>query len=480
MRKTKIIATIGPTSRDPETLDQMISAGMDCARLNFSHGTLAEHAEVIHRVREQAKRRGRQVAVLQDLAGIKMRLGELNGLVHLNQGDEVSLVPELSSRRGDQLPFPHPEVLSNLRPGHQVFIADGAIRLEVTGTHGLGIKARVRNGGALSSFKGVNLPGVAIDQPVLTEADKTALRFGVEHGVDWVAVSFVRTAEDIRYAKKYIDSIASQALVMAKLERAEGIENIDSILAEVNGVMVARGDMGVEIPMERVPIVQKQVVRKANDAAKVSVIATQILRSMVVSPTPTRAEVSDITNAVLDGCDAILLSDETAVGQYPVEAVRVADVTIREAEKIYPYHQAHGSRDRTQAIAAAADQLVRSLRSKPIVITSTGRAAFEVSRFRPDNDILVFSHDSSVLPRLALAWGLCPVGVIPPERDVAKLVASLVNAAMESGLITNDDVVTIVHGFLPGVSGTTNTIQVLDIREYLAHTSAAGSVKAGT
>jgi pyruvate kinase len=221
------------------------------------------------------------------------------------------------------------------------------------------------------------------------------------------------------------------------------------------------------------------VVRKANDAAKVSVIATQILRSMVVSPTPTRAEVSDITNAVLDGCDAILLSDETAVGQYPVEAVRVADVTIREAESIYPYHQAHGSRDRTQAIAAAADQLVRSLRSKPIVITSTGRAAFEVSRFRPDNDILVFSHDPSVLPRLALGWGLCPVGVIPPERDVANLVASLVNAAMESGLITKDDVVTIVHGFLPGVSGTTNTIQVLDIREYLAHISAAGSAKAG-
>lgn len=480
MRKTKIIATIGPTSRDPETLDQLISAGMDCARLNFSHGTLAEHAEVIHRVRDLAGRRGRQVAVLQDLAGIKMRLGELNGLVHLNQGDEVSLIPELSSRRDDQLPFPHPDVLRNLRPGHQVFIADGAVRLEVTGAQGLGIKAQVRNGGALSSFKGVNLPGVAIDQPVLTEADKTALRFGVEHGVDWVAVSFVRTAEDIRYAKKYIDSIASQALVMAKLERADGIDNIDSILAEVNGVMVARGDMGVEIPMERVPIVQKQVVRKANDAAKVSVIATQILRSMVDSPTPTRAEVSDITNAVLDGCDAILLSDETAVGQYPVEAVRVADVTIREAEKIYPYHQAHGSRDRTQAIAAAADQLVRSLRSKPIVITSTGRAAFEVSRFRPDNDILVFSHDPTVLPRLALAWGLCPVGVIPPERDVANLVASLVNAAMESGLITRDDVVTIVHGFLPGVSGTTNTIQVLDIREYLAHTSAAASAKAGT
>jgi pyruvate kinase len=236
--------------------------------------------------------------------------------------------------------------------------------------------------------------------------------------------------------------------------------------------MVARGDLGVEIPMQRVPIVQKEIVRKANDAAKISVIATQMLRSMVESPTPTRAEVSDITNAVLDGCDAILLSDETAVGQFPVETVHVADLTIREAESVYPYHQDHVSRNRTQAIAAAAGRLVRSLGSKPIVITSTGRAAFEVSRFRPENDIIVFSHDEAILRKLCLGWGLSPVGVVPIDQDVARLVSSLVHASLDSGMVDKEDVVTIVHGFLPGVSGTTNTIVVLDMKEYLTRTQA--------
>jgi len=329
----------------------------------------------------------------------------------------------------------------------------------------------VRNGGTLSSFKGVNLPGVAIDRPVLTDADKVALQFGVEQEVDWVAISFVRTIDDVRYAREHLGRIGSKALLMAKLERAEGIDNIDSILQEVDGVMVARGDLGVEIPMERVPIVQKEVVKKAASAARISVIATQMLLSMVVSPRPTRAEVSDISNAVLDGCDAILLSDETAVGQHAVEAVRVAATTISESERIYPYHQDHSSRDRTQAIAFAAAELVHAFRGKLVVITSTGRAAIEVSRFRPDADIVVFSHDAAVLRKLALGWGLNPAGILPPEADVAKLVGSLVKASLESNLINETDVVTIVHGFLSGVSGTTNTIQVLDMREYLARSS---------
>ena len=390
MRKTKIIATIGPASRDRDTLDQLISAGMDCARLNFSHGTLAEHEEVIRKVRQLSQERQRPVVILQDLGGIKMRLGQLDGLVHLSLGDEVSLVPQVSSHRDDAIPFPHADVLKNLRQGHQVFIADGTVRLEVVGTDGQEIRTQVRAGGTLSSFKGVNLPGVSIDRPVLTDNDKVALRFGVEQEVDWVAVSFVRTVDDVRYARACMHDVGSTAMMMAKLERGEGIDNLDSILQEVDGVMVARGDLGVEIPMERVPIVQKEVVKKANDATRVSVIATQILRSMVTAPTPTRAEVSDITNAVLDGCDAILLSEETAVGEYPVEAVRVADVTIREAEGIYPYHKDLVARDRTQAMASSAGRLVRSLQAKPIVITSTGRAAFEVSRFRPSGDIIVF------------------------------------------------------------------------------------------
>jgi pyruvate kinase len=441
---------------------------MDCARLNFSHGTLEEHKEVIDNIRYLSKKQGRPISILQDLGGIKLRLGTMAEAVQFNHGDQVLIVPDESSHRPDVLPFPEPSVLRSLRPGDLVFISDGTVCLEVQETRDLEIQTRVRNGGILSSFKGVNLPGIPIDLPVLTEDDKIALQFGVEQEVDWVAVSFVRTVEDIRYAKAYLNSIGSSAPVMAKLERGEGIDNIDSILQEVEGIMVARGDLGVEIPMEQVPVVQKELVLKANHAAKLSCIATQMLRSMVVSPTPTRAELSDIANAVLDGCDSILLSDEIAVGQYPVEAVRMADVTLREGEKIYPYYKDFSPGDRTQAIAASASRLTKDLDSKPIVITSTGRAAFEVSRFRPANDILVFAHEDSVLRRLCLGWGLQPVAVLPPERDIAKMVSMLVKESLATGLVTDSDNVTIIHGFLTGVSGTTNTVQVLNLQEYLA------------
>jgi len=445
---------------------------MDCARLNFSHGTLEEHGEVIRTLRELSDRRERPVAILQDLGGIKLRLGQMANPVQLNPGDVVSMVSDAASDRPDVLPFPQAGVLRNLRPGHKVFISDGTVSLEVLEAGEDSVKMRVLSSAAsISSFKGVNLPGVTIDQPVLTEADKVALQFGMQQDVDWVAVSFVRRSADITYAKDYLRSIGSNSLVMAKMERGDGIDNIDSILEEVDGVMVARGDMGVEIPMEQVPLVQKSMVKKANEAAKVSAIATQMLLSMVESPTPTRAEVSDITNAVLDGCDAILLSDETAMGKFPVETVKVAESTIRSAESIYPYHQEHSPRDRTQAVALAAGQLVKSLNSKPIVITSTGRAAFEVSRVRPENGVLVFSHDEAVLRKMCMGWGLYPVGVVPPERDVATLVGMLIDASLESGMVQDDDVVTIVHGFMPGVTGTTNTIQVLDVSEYLSRSS---------
>ena len=407
MRKTKIIATIGPVSRDPDTLEQLILAGMDCARLNFSHGTFAEHEEVISNVRRLSEKHGRQVAILQDLGGVKLRLGHMDEGQSLNHGEEYLLTADEASRDPTIIPFPEPGVLRNLRQGNLVFISDGIVCLEVLETDGHQVRTRVRNGGTISSYKGVNLPGVTIDLPVLTEDDRAALRFGVEQQVDWVAVSFVRTGRDVREAKAFLRSIGSQAPVMAKLERGEGIDNLDEILQEVDGVMVARGDLGVEIPMERVPLVQKEIVRKANEAAKSSCIATQMLRSMVVSPTPTRAEVSDISNAVLDGCDSILLSDEIAVGGYPVEAVRVADTTIRESEKIYPYYKDFRSRDRTQAMAAGASRLVRELSSKPIVVTSTGSggqrgiplpARRRHNRFRPRG-----GHAAATLPGLGPA-----------------------------------------------------------------------------
>ena len=242
MRKTKIIVTIGPTSRDRDTLGQLIEAGMDCARLNFSHGTLEEHASVIKDIRELSREKGRQVAILQDLGGIKMRLGAVDGTIRLTPGQTVTMVPDAVSHQEDVLPFPQPSVLRNLEPGHLVYISDGTVCLEVLETTRDEIKLQVRNASALlSSYKGVNLPGVSIDQPVLTEDDKAHLQFGVQQGLDWVALSFVRSMEDVIYARDYLDSIGCQALVMAKLERGEGIDNLDSILDNIDAVMVARG-----------------------------------------------------------------------------------------------------------------------------------------------------------------------------------------------------------------------------------------------
>lgn len=467
MRKTKIVATIGPASKDPAILEQMLMAGMDVARLNFSHGTFEEHTAAIKMIRALAARHNRHVAILQDLGGTKMRLGNVEGTFRLNVGEIITLSSQATSQRKDVLPFPHPAIIQSLRPGNKVFISDGTICLEVTESMNSSVKTIVKNGGLISSFKGVNLPGVAIERPILSEADKQAIEHGVKNQVDWLAVSFVRSARDLRDVKSYMESVGGAIPVMAKLERSEAIDNLNSIMNEAQAVMVARGDLGIEIPMYRVPVVQKKIVELANKSARLSVIATQMLRSMLVSPTPTRAEISDITTAVLDGCDAILLSDETAIGQFPVEAIKVAAETITEAETIYPYYKEMGAIDRTQAIAEAATKLCKAVHAIPIVLTSTGRAAFEVSRFRPQHDILVFSHDEAILRRACIGWGLVPVAAIAPEQEIPKLVRTLIQTSLKFGHVNEMDTVTIVHGFLTGVTGTTNTIQVLDLRQYL-------------
>ena len=468
MRKTKIIATIGPASRDPQVIDQLFKAGMDSARLNFSHGTLEEHAEVIRVLRQKSEAHQRPIAILQDLGGAKLRLGQIDPGINLHLGDSVSLVPEVLSSDPGTLPFPHPNALGRLEIGDLVYISDGTVCLEVTAKVGSSVKTRVTRGGIVSSFKGVNIPGLELQQPVLTDAGKVAIRFGIEHEVDWLAISFVRTAQDIREVKNYLEEFGGSIPIMAKIETAEALENLDPILTEADAVMVARGDLGIEIPMAKVPVAQKDIVRRANEAGRLSVIATQMLASMIVAPVPTRAEVSDIANAVLDGCDAILLSDETAIGQHPAETLNFAESTIQESEQIYPYHKHLPSHDRTQAIAGAAASLVRALDSHPAVITSTGRAAFEVSRYRPSHDILVISHDDAILRRVCVGWGLVPIGVISPETDIPKLIARIVDMAVDSELVTRQDILTIVHGFLIGVAGTTNTIQVLDLKDYLA------------
>ena len=470
MRKTKIIATIGPTSRSPEVLERLFQAGMDCARLNFSHGTFAEHAQVIAALRELSRRRQRPLAVLQDLGGAKMRLGQVEGHQRLQPDDLVTLAAQDASTDVKTLPFPHPEVLAELKQGDQVFISDGSICVEVVGPVEGGVRAVVTRGGMISSYRGVNIPGVDLSPTVLTERAKRAIQFGVEHDVDWLAVSFVREGRDIQEVRDYVREQGGDMPIMAKLERAEALGNLDSILEAADAVMVARGDLGIETPMARVPLVQKHVVARAKDMGVLSVIATQMLNSMVLAPMPTRAEVSDVSNAVLDGCDAVLLSDETAIGHHAVETVEFAASIIQESESedVYPFFQDLAPRDRTQSIANAAATLMRGLNSNVVVVTSTGRAAFEVARYRPAQRILVLTHDDSMARRLCVGWGLIPLPIIPAERDIPQLVAMIVERALESGLVTKADVLTIVHGFLTGVAGTTNTVQVLYLRDYLA------------
>ena len=468
MRKTKIIATIGPMSRSPEVLERLFHAGMDCARLNFSHGTFEEHARVIATLRELSRKHGRPIAILQDLGGAKMRLGKIEGHQRLQPDDSVTLVAQDSSPDEKILPFPHPNVLAELKPGDQVFISDGSICVEVVERVDEGVRAVVTRGGMVSSFRGVNIPGVELSPTVLTDRAKRAIRFGIEHDVDWLAVSFVREGRDIQEVRDYVQEQGGTMPIMAKLERAEAVGNLDSILEAADAVMVARGDLGIETPMARVPLVQKRVVERAKYVGILSVIATQMLNSMVLAPMPTRAEVSDVSNAVLDGCDAIMLSDETAIGHHAVETVEIAASIIQESEEVYPFFQDLAPRDRTQSIANAAATLMRGLNSSVVVLTSTGRAAFEVARYRPAQRILVLSHDEAMVRRLCVGWGLVPLGTIPPERDIPELVAMLVDRALQSGLVTKADVLTIVHGFLTGVAGTTNTVQVLYLRDYLA------------
>ena len=472
MRKTKIIATIGPRSRSPDVLARLFRAGMDCARLNFSHGTLEEHARVIATLRELSRIHQRPLAILQDLGGAKMRLGRVEEHQRLQPDDSVTLVAQDHSTDPEVLPFPHPEVLAALKKGDQVFIADGSICVEVVERVEAGVRAVVTRGGMVSSFRGVNIPGVELSPTALTERAKRSIRFGIEHDVDWLAVSFVRGGRDIEEVRSYVEEQGGSMPIMAKLERAEALGNLDSILETADAVMVARGDLGIETPMARVPLVQKHVVQRAKELGVLSVIATQMLNSMVLAPMPTRAEVSDVSNAVLDGCDAVLLSDETAIGHHPVETVEFADSIIRESEEVYPFFPDLAPRDRTQSIANAAATLMRGLGSHVIVVTSTGRAAFEVARYRPAQRILVLAHDEPMVRRLCLGWGLIPLGTIPAERDIPRLVAMIVDRALDSGLVTKQDVLTIVHGFLTGVAGTTNTVQVLYLRDYLARREA--------
>ena len=467
MIKTKIVCTIGPASRSPETLERLIKTGMDVARLNFSHGTQKEHGRTIADLRRIARRLGRPVAVLQDLAGPKIRIGPVrDGPVTLEPGAAFTLTARKVPGDERTVSINYPAMVEEVRKGDVLLLSDGALELEVVGVEGRDIRCRVIIGGPLNSFKGINLPARTLQTPSLTAKDRDDLRFGLGKEVDYVALSFVRDAGDIATVRRYMKRYGGSAPVIAKIEKHEALDNMDAIIEAADGLMVARGDLGVETPLEKIPQVQKALIRKSREAGKPVITATQMLRSMVDSPRPTRAEVTDVANAILDGTDAVMLSEETAVGKYPVEAVSMMVRIAREAERepsfsgdASPGAQAPIPGSLPAAVACAASSLAADVGAAAIItFTQSGSTARLVSRCRPVVPILAHTPTERTRRRLALCWGVLPIlGERMDSTD--EMIAAALRSALKTGLVKKGQTVVITAGVPTGVPGTTNLIK---------------------
>lgn len=494
-RRTRIVATLGPASETPAMVERLLAAGMDVARVNFSHGTRAEHGRQIEVVREAARKLGRTVAVLQDLQGPKVRVGRVEGGgVHLAAGTEVELVPDdgapgTSARLGVSLR----SLGSQLAPGTAVLIDDGRLRLRVTSVRGEAVRCVVEVGGVVRDHKGVNVPGATLDVPCLTEKDLDDLAFGVECGVDLVALSFVRSAADVRVLREHLGRLGGPARVVAKIEKHEALDRIEEIVEEADAVMVARGDLGVEIPPEEVPRWQKAIIRAAVTRARAVITATQMLESMTSAPTPTRAEASDVANAVYDGTTAVMLSGETAVGAFPVESVatmaRIVETVEGDLFGPGALGGAHGGRDSgvpglaspglnrhlptasvcgdvetavptSEAISRAACSLAEDLRAAAILTpTRSGATARQVSRWRPRVPIVATTPSAEVAAQLCLEWGVVPL-LVSEAPDTDGTVDLAVQTARESGLLRRGDLAVVTCGSLVNVPGSTDVIKV--------------------
>jgi pyruvate kinase len=462
-RRTKIVATIGPASSTPEALAALVRAGVDGARLNLSHGTHDQHREWARLVREIEREVGRPIALIADLQGPKLRIGDLDEPISLRRGEGVTVGPTDGSTNGE-LPI-SPAVISEvLQPGHDVLIDDGLVRLRVDTVELGRARCTVVEGGVVSAHKGVNLPGVPIPIPSITRKDMDDLELALELGVDFVALSFVRSAADVRDLRALIEQAGSRAHVIAKIEKSEAVDALDEILEETDAVMVARGDLGVEIGPALVPLLQKRIIIAALERGKPVITATQMLESMIHQAEPTRAEASDVANAVLDGTSALMLSGETAVGEYPVESVAYMDRIARAVEPSLNYrHQLPEVEDEPtvgQAMSNAACDLAETLRAKAILVpTYTGRTASVVARLRPRRPIIALTHHDYALRQMAIEWGVSAF-LIAECDDVDKLLAASREAARESGLVDEGDRVVITAGTAVNLPGTTDLIKV--------------------
>lgn len=467
-RKARIVATIGPSSQDETTLAELVRFGMDVARLNFSHGTHADHAARIVTLRALSKKLNRPITILQDLQGPKLRVGKLPGdgipltagqLVHLASINTLPVTSDLSNKQATFIPMDVPDLMHNVSLGKRILMDDGNLELEVVSIEPDSLTARVVLGGVLKSNKGVNLPGANLDIPAFTEKDDLDLRFGLEQGVDAVAISFVRTAADIEFIREKIAQIApSQANlpIIAKLELPEAVENLHEIIHAADGVMVARGDLGVETSPAQVPIIQKMIIQLANHHAKVVITATQMLDSMIHNPRPTRAEASDVANAIFDGTDAVMLSGETASGSYPIEAIKMMDTIVREAELHYAqWGELHPlpkepSRDDAVSMTRAACELARDTNVAAIAVFSlTGKTALLMSKTRPGVPIIALTPEASTYQRMGMYWGVTPYRV-SFASTVEGMTEIVEKALLSCTSIQEGQQVIIISGFPVG------------------------------
>jgi pyruvate kinase len=465
LRRTKIVCTIGPATSSQDMVDRLVHAGMDAARLNFSHGTHEEHGERARLIREAQERAGRPLALIADLQGPKVRVGDLDVPRILVEGDVVHIAGETNAASGD-LPI-MPAVLTEvLEPGHEVLVDDGLVRLRVEETNGDRVRALVTVGGAVGAHKGVNVPGVPIPVPSVTEKDLSDLEFALSLGVDYVALSFVRSAADCRGLRELLNAADAKAHVIAKVEKAEALDELDAIVSAADAVMVARGDLGVEIGPAAVPLVQKRIVLCALEHGKPAITATQMLESMISRPEPTRAEASDVANAILDGTSALMLSGETAVGSYPVQSAAFMDRIARAVEPSVAYrHELAQAGDQPfptvgEAMSNAACDIAEVLGAAAILVpTYSGRTASAVARHRPRRPIIAVTHKRQAVQQLALEWGVV-ASEIEEAKNVEDLWSRALDAARETGLVNAGDRIVITAGTAVNVPGTTNLIKV--------------------
>lgn len=467
MRRTKIICTIGPATSSPERLRALVEAGMDVARLNFSHGSYEFHGETIENLRRTSRECHKPVALLQDLCGPKIRLGTLPSEgIEVKAGEEITFVLEDKGSSVDEIPLPIPALFAMVRVGEPISINDGRVKLIVTGRETDKVRALVKLGGLLSSRKGVNLPETSLPVTSVTEKDLADLRFGIQAGLDWVAVSFVRAASDLEPVKRMIEAAGVQTRVIAKIEKREAVENFEQILQVADGIMVARGDLGVEMPIDQVPLIQKDIIRRCNRAGKPVIVATQMLESMIGAPDPTRAEATDVANSILDGTDAVMLSGETAVGQYPIAAVEIMASIAVQTEKVLPeggqrpFSAEAGSLSVTEAVAGGVCRIASEVGARGIFCnTSTGGAARLISKYRPKTPIVAFTSHEMTYNQLALSWGVQPC-LVSAVCNAEEMLLNVVNTAVEMELAEHGDKVVITSGVPIGTPGTTSLIKV--------------------